>query len=122
MWEVEYTDEFGEWWNTLTQIEQIKVDVYVRLLEKLGPGLHHPYSSGINGSRHSHIRELRIPIKGKPYRVLYAFDPLRTAILLIGGNKSGSKTWYNKHIAIAEKLYDDHLAALTLEGALNETQ
>ena len=55
---------------------------------------------------------------GKPYRVLYAFDPMRCAILLIGGNKSGNKRWYNKHISIADKLYKEHLEELEMEKSL----
>lgn len=58
-----------------------------RLLEAKGPQLPFPYSSGIEGSRHEHMRELRIQSGGKPYRVFYAFDPRRTAILLIGGKR-----------------------------------
>ena len=55
------------------------------------------------------MRELRIQHRGKPYRTLYAFDPRRAAILLIGGNKAGDKRWYPKHIAIADVLFDQHL-------------
>lgn len=64
---VEYTDEFATWWNTLTEIEQIDVDAYVRLLEQYGPQLGHPHSSGIKGSKYSHLRELRIQHLGNPY-------------------------------------------------------
>ena len=88
-WEIEFTDEFGGWWDSLAEEEQDSVDVTVRLLEELGPHLPFPHSSGINGSRHSQMRELRVQHKGDPYRILYAFDPRRAAILLIGGNKTG---------------------------------
>ncbi len=57
-WEVEYTDEFGFWWDTLSEEEQISVDASVRLLEKCGPTLGYPHSSKISNSRHSHMREL----------------------------------------------------------------
>ena len=87
IWEVEYTDEFGEWWNDLSEEEQDSIDQRVGLLEAKGPQLPFPYSSGIEGSKHSHMRELRIQHQGEPYRVLYAFDPRRTAMLLIGGCK-----------------------------------
>lgn len=107
--EVEYTDEFEGWWNTLNEGEQSDVSAYVGLLEKKGPGLGFPYSSGVNGSQFSHMRELRVQHKGKPYRVLYAFDPRRTAILLIGGNKEGDDRWYEKFIPQADRLYQDHL-------------
>ena len=70
--EVEYTDEFGDWWDTLSEHEQDDVAATVELLADKGPTLPFPYSSGIEGSKHSHIRELRIQHAGKPYRVLYA--------------------------------------------------
>lgn len=117
-WEVEYTDEFGEWWDTLTEDEQVSVDACVRLLEEQGPMLPHPYSSGVRASRHSHMRELRIQHSGDPYRVLYAFDPRRVAILLIGGNKRGDDRWYDKFVPIADRPYDEHLAELDREGLL----
>jgi len=107
--EVEYTDEFGEWWNDLSEDEQDSVAAKVQLLEQLGSQLPHPHSSGINGSRHSHMRELRIQHHGDPHRVLYAFDPRRIAILLIGGCKTGDDRWYDKMVPIADDLYDEHL-------------
>lgn len=117
-WEVEYTDELGAWWDTLNEGEQESVAVYVRLLEERGPDLSFPYSSGVKGSRHSHMRELRVQHQGMPYRVLYAFDPRRTAILLIGGNKTGNDRWYEEYIPQADRLYDEHLRQLREEGLI----
>jgi hypothetical protein len=114
-WPVEYTDEFGEWWETLTESEQISIDAHVRKLEQRGPNLPFPYSSGIKGSRHSNLRELRVQSGGKPLRVFYAFDPRRMAILLIGGDKTGDKRFYDRMIPLADKLYDEHLAELEKE-------
>ncbi len=88
-YEVEYTDEFEEWWITLAENLQVSIDAKVRLLEAKGPDLPFPHSSGIKNSKHSHMRELRIQHRGNPYRILYAFDPRRVAILLIGGDKTG---------------------------------
>lgn len=115
-WEVEYTDEFGDWWNGLTEAEQESVDASVRLLEERGPHLGHPHSSGIARSRHPHMRELRVQHRGRPYRVLYAFDPRRKAILLIGGDKKGNDRWYEEYVPLADRLYDEPLAALRKEG------
>lgn len=117
-WDVEYTDEFGGWWSSLTEDEQDSVAVVVTLLEHKGPSLPFPYSSGISGSKHSHMRELRIQHKGYPYRILYAFDPRRSAILLIGGMKAGNDRWYEEYIPIADSLYDQHLVELKNEGLL----
>lgn len=118
-WEVEYTDEFGVWWEELDEDTQIAIDASVRLLETKGPQLPFPYSSGVRGSRFGQMRELRIQHKGEPYRVLYAFDPRRTAILLIGGNKGGSDRWYEAYVPRADKLYEDHLATLAQEGLID---
>ena len=57
-WEIEYTDEFGDWWSNLVDFEQESVRASVKLLSEFGPNLRFPHSSGINGSRHSHMREL----------------------------------------------------------------
>jgi len=111
-WNVEYTDDFGEWWDTLTEEEQEDVAAIVGLLEAKGPTLPYPYSSDVKASKVGQMRELRIQHKGKPYRVLYAFDPRRTAILLIGGKKTGDEKWYDKMIPIAERLFSEHLKIL----------
>ena len=118
VWAVEYTDEFEDWWITLTGEEQDSIDVVVSLLEIKGPNLSFPYSSGIQSSRHTHMRELRIQHKGDPYRVLYAFDPRRVSILLLGGNKVGDNRWYEENVLRADKLYDDHLEELKRERLL----
>lgn len=115
-WEVEYTDEFGEWWASLSEAEQEDVAAVVELLALKGPQLPFPHSSGISNSKHSHMRELRIQHAGKPYRTLYAFDPRRMAILLIGGDKTGNNRWYDENIPLADKLYDEHLDTLNKEG------
>jgi hypothetical protein len=112
---VEYTDEFGNWWDDLGDRERHSIDVYVRQLEKRGPNLPFPYSSGIVGSRHAHMREMRVQSSGRPLRIFYAFDPRRSAILLIGGDKTGDKRFYERMIPIADTLYDEHLAALAKE-------
>lgn len=115
-WEIEYTDEFGIWWDELTIEEQESVRASVRLLGNFGPQLPFPHSSGISSSRHGNMRELRIQHAGKPFRVLYAFDPRRCAILLIGADKTGKDRWYEKFVPIADRLYDEHLDTLREEG------
>ena len=118
-WDVEFTDEFEAWWNTLSEGEQESVNASVQLLEECGPELRFPHSSGINGSKHEHMRELRTQHAGRPYRTLYAFNPLRTAILLISGDKTGDDGWYDKNVPIADRLYDEHLDELRKEGLIN---
>ena len=92
--------------------EQESVAAVVDTLEYVGPRLPFPYSSGVSGSRHARMRELRVPHRGKPFRIFYAFDPRRVGILLIGGSKAGDDRWYERMIPVADLLYDDHLAAL----------
>lgn len=116
VFDVEYTHEFKEWWSTLDEATQDDIDVAVELLQEKGPTLRSPYSSAINGSRHQHMRELRVQHKGKPYRILYAFDPRRIAVLLLGGSKVGNDRWYKENVPKADKLYDELLKELENEG------
>jgi hypothetical protein len=117
-WDVEHTDEFGDWFGSLGEADQDSIDFAVDQLIERGPKLGFPYSSGINGSRHSHMRELRVQSEGKPLRIFYAFDPRRSAILRIGGDKTGDKRFYDRMIATADTLYDAHLDELKQEGLI----
>lgn len=117
-WDIEGTSEFEAWFDSLTEAEREDVIAVIDLLEERGPALRFPHSSGINGSRHTHMRELRIQHGGDPYRVLYAFDPRRCAILLLGGDKTGDDRWYEVHVPIADRLYDEYLNELKKEGLL----
>jgi hypothetical protein len=74
-----------------------------------------PAGDLIHSSRHANIKELRIQHSGRPYRVLFAFDPRRCAILLIGGDKTGNDRWYEEFVPVADGLYDQHLEALKKE-------
>ena len=83
-WEVEFTDEFRDWWNVLSEEQQDDVAHSVRHLIEFGPALGFPHSSKVGSSRYPQMRELRTQSAGRPLRTLYAFNPLRSAILLIG--------------------------------------
>ena len=74
-WIVEYTDEFGEWWETLNKKQQDDITVPVELLEEKGPRLQFPHSSGIRGSRYGHLRELRVQSGGNPLRIFCNYSP-----------------------------------------------
>lgn len=93
-WQVEYTDEFDAWWGKLSEDEQVV----------------------IAASRHSNMKELRGKAGESVLRVLYAFDPRRTGILLIGGDKSGNDRWYEEFVPIADHLFDEHLRSLKKES------
>jgi len=118
-WSVEYTDAFETWWESLTEAEQEDVAATVILLQRLGPALPRPHADTVRSSRHANMKELRIQHAGRPYRVLYAFDPRRCAILLIGGDKTGHDRWYEVFVPRADRLYDAHLARLREEGLID---
>lgn len=113
--EIEVTDEFTEWWTPLTADEQESIARIVQLLEAKGLALGYPHSSQVKGSKHGHMRELRIQHQGRPYRVFYAFNPERNAILLIGGDKTGNDRFYELYVPLADAIYDAHLAELAAE-------
>jgi hypothetical protein len=115
-WDVEVTDEWIAWYDTLSESEQDEVAAVIGLLEQRGPQLGFPYTSGIVSSEYGHLRELRVQAHGRPLRVLYAFDPRRIAILLCGGDKSGDDRWYDRAVPMADQLYQTHLRELSDEG------
>lgn len=119
-WEVEYTDEFGEWWDSLNEDEQLAITSRVALLEQHGPNLRRPAVGAIKGSRHDpQMKELRINAAGEQFRVLFVFDPRRVAVLLVGGNKTGQwNQWYPAAIREADALYDTLLKELEEEGQI----
>lgn len=118
MWGVEYTSEFEVWWSSLDADEQDSVAVSVNLLRDFGPQLSRPHADTLTGSRHANMKELRTQHRGRPLRILFAFDPRRCAILLIGGDKTGDKRFYERMIPIADQLLDDHLQSLENEGLI----
>jgi hypothetical protein len=110
VWDIEVTDEFVAWWDSLDEDFQEPLDTVVRRLAMFGPILGRPFVDHVKGSRHHNMKELRADSPGYHLRVLFAFDPRRTAILLIGGDKSGDwSRWYTTFIPIADHLYDTHL-------------
>jgi hypothetical protein len=118
MWDVEYTDEFGRWWDGLEQSQQERLRASVQLLMQFGPSLPRPHADTIEGSRHTNMKELRTQHQGRPLRTFFAFDPLRHAILLIGGDKTGDQRFYDKMVPEADRLYDEHLKQLKDEGLI----
>jgi hypothetical protein len=118
---VEFSDEFGRWWDALSADEQDSIATGVRLLEAHGPTLDYPHSSKVVTSRHSRMCELRVQHDGRPYRVFYCFDPRRAAMLLIGGDKTGDNRFYETMVPWADAIYDQHLKELANEAEKKET-
>lgn len=106
--EILVTDEFKAWYEDLRLEEQLPVDQVVDLLGERGVALGMPYSSAIEGSQYA-LRELRIQVLGRPFRIFYAFDPKRQAVLLIGGDKTGRDRFYDEMIPTAEGLWEEYL-------------
>ena len=104
--------------DLLSEAEQDDFTAVVTLLMEHGPQLPFSYSSGIEGSKHNHMRELRVQSSGRPLRIFYAFDPRRVAILLIGDDKTGDKRFYKRMIPLADRLYDEHIDELKKEGSI----
>jgi hypothetical protein len=114
VWQVEGTDEFADWFGGLSRGDKVRVEGAVESLEEKGPGLGRPWVDSLNGTK---VKEL-IP-RGGYIRVLFRFDPRKTGVLLIGGDKEDQwDRWYKKKIPEAEKLYETYLEELRKEGLL----
>jgi hypothetical protein len=116
-WGIEFTDEFGSWFRGLDDDAKRAIAAAIEKLQESGPALGRPFVDTLTGSRLANLKELR-PMRGH-IRILFAFDPRRTAILLLGGDKTGRwQEWYREAIPMAEQLYEVHLAELQEEGLL----
>ena len=115
-WSVEFTDEFELWWDSLSGEEQEDVRASVSVLRQCGPSLGRPHVDSVAQSRFPNMKELRTQHAGRPYRTLFAFDPRRVAILLIGGDKTGNNRWYDEFVPFADKIYAEHLKEIAEEG------
>lgn len=108
MVEVIGCDEFIEWFQSLSDSDTDAVARVVDMLEMQGTALPFPYSSSIKGARIA-LRELRVQSQGHPIRVFYAFDPVRQAVLLIGGDKTGDTRFYERMVPLSERIWAQYL-------------
>lgn len=113
-WTVEFDESFEAEFDALPEPVQDALLVRMRLLEAVGPSLGRPHADTLEGSKHANMKELRCAAHGGAWRVAFAFDPRRSAILLVSGNKSGisQRRFYTKLIAVADARFDRHLAML----------
>ena len=113
-WTVEIGDEFEPEFNELQEDVRTELLALSRLLQQFGPQLGRPRVDTLNGSRHTNMKELRFSTADGEWRVAFAFDPARSAILLVAGDKSGvsKKNFYKRLIAKADKRFDAHLSRL----------
>jgi hypothetical protein len=105
MWEIEFTDHFEGWWETLSSDERTAMSSIVGILEHRGSTLTRPYVDTVRGSRHANMRELRIQHAGHPFRLVYALEPRRETIILFRGDTSGNDRWYDEFVSIDDDLY-----------------
>src|SRR4029077_11841744 len=102
-WDGQFDVEFEIWFAGLAEALQDEILAHVALLRERGPQLGRPYVDTVEGSTFTNMKELRVQFRGDPWRILFAFDPRRAAILLVGGNKRGNRRWYQKHLPIADE-------------------
>jgi hypothetical protein len=116
-WDVEIGDEFEPEFDALPEDVQDEILAHACLLQEYGPQLGRPRVDTLNGSRHANMKELRFHAADGVWRVAFAFDPRRHAILLVAGDKSGGseKRFYDELIRKADKRFDAHLANLKKE-------
>jgi len=117
VWEIELTDQASEWLLSLDQEEREAMAGSIDLLEQLGPNLGRPVVDSVKFSRHHNMKELRSI--GGNLRALFCFDPRRTAIVLLGGDKTNDWAgWYHRNIPLADDLYDEYLDEIRKEGLI----
>jgi len=117
-WVVAFHEAFADEFLQLDRKVRQELAAHVTLLKQFGPHLRRPYADTLNGSRHANMKELRFAAADGVWRVAYAFDPSRHAILLVAGDKAGqsSRRFYRRLIARADARLDDHLAKLKQGG------
>ena len=111
--------EFGAWLETLDEGSQDAIAIDVQVLEQVGPQLGRPQVDTLAGSKHANLKELRTHHHGHQYRIAFAFDLKRQAVLLLGGDKAGvaQRRFYKDLIKHADAIFDRHLAVLKAQLA-----
>jgi len=113
-WAVLLHDAFDAELNDLPEAVQDEILAHMGLLKQFGPTLGRPRVDTLKGSRHANMKELRFDAADGVWRVAFAFDPRRRAILLVGGDKSGGseKRFYRQLIKKADARFDEHVKRL----------
>lgn len=113
-WTVLLHDDFADELTALDQKLQDELLAHAKLLAEFGPNLGRPTVDTLKGTTHANMKEMRFNWMGEAWRVAFAFDPQRQAVLLIGGDKSGAdqKRFYKRLISVADNRYSQHLATL----------
>jgi hypothetical protein len=117
-WLVEIGDEFEPEFDALHEDVRIEILALSRLLQKIGPQLGRPRVDTLNGSKYSNMKELRFSAAKGEWRVAFAFDTKRKAVLLVAGDKSGrsQRRFYRDLIRKADERLDAHFERLIKKG------
>jgi hypothetical protein len=114
IWIVALHDDFAPEYDELPENVQDELLAMMGLLEQFGPRLGRPHADTLNGSRHANLKELRFSAAGGVWRFAFAFDPVRRAIILCGGDKSGGseKRFYRQLVEKADRRFDEHVGRI----------
>ena len=111
-WDVQFGPMFEAWLEEQDEAAQDDIAVSLILLREHGPLLARPHADTLTGSQYPNMKELRVQSNGRPIRIFFAFDPTRSAIVLVAGDKTNEKRFYKEMVLIADRLYAEHLAKL----------
>ena len=114
-WTIMYRPHYSAWFGKCGEEMQNEILAHLEVLKTVGPNLGRPRVDHIKGSAHQNMKELRVQCKGDPVRILFAFDPDRRAVLLLGGTKTGDDRWYRKHVPLADQDFSLHLQEMQQE-------
>jgi hypothetical protein len=117
-WDVRFDPAFAAEAKGFARAVQLEIAALAGLLRQFGPQLRRPHCDTLNGSRHANMKELRFTLPDGEWRIAFAFDPQRQAILLVGGSKSGTseKQFYRDLIRVADARFSAHLKSLPSKG------
>jgi hypothetical protein len=118
VWTVEFHGDFAAEFAALPEAVQDELLAQAKVLELLGPARGRPRVDTLNGSKYANMKELRFDAADGVWRVAFAFDPRRRAILLAAGDKSGGsqRRFYARLVAVADSRFDAHLKKLVQNG------
>ena len=113
-WAILFHDEFADEFESLSDVVKEELLAQAKVLETFGPALGRPRVDTLKGSKHANMKELRFDADNGVWRVAFAFDPKREAVLLVAGDKSGTseKRFYKQLMRKADKRFTEHLASV----------
>ena len=108
-WDVEYTDQFEQWWQHLSEDQQVALDAMVQVLEQHGPALGLPYSVEVSSLDNPNLRQLRVPVRQEMLCVLYLADEWRQTLVLLAGATGGEDACPPEQAGEADIIYQSYV-------------